>query len=153
MLDRQIVGTQDFIAIEIGDRHLGRGNEIEIFFGVLIKVVAELGQMALNGSNPVPINSICTIFTQFDAMCFLADGRSKEDVAFGVAESLALRVNKLATQVGVEDQVCMTGGVAKNQAVVRAMSSAIGKPIQPLSVDSQIVGALGAAIYAAERYQ
>jgi hypothetical protein len=32
------------------------------------------------------------------------------------------------------------------------MEKVIGKPVQPLSVDSQIVGALGAAIYASERY-
>ncbi|MDH4007580.1 MAG: acyl-CoA dehydratase activase [Desulfuromonadales bacterium] len=114
--------------------------------------VADLGQMALNGSDPVPINSICTIFTQFDAMCFLADGRSREDIALGVAEALAQRVNKLAGQVGISGKVCMSGGVAKNQAVVKAMEKVIGHPIQPLRVDSQVVGALGAAIYAAERY-
>lgn len=115
--------------------------------------VSDLGQMALNGSDPVPINSICTIFSQFDAMCFLADGRTMEDVALGVAEALAGRVNRLAGQVGVRDKVCMTGGVAKNQAVVIAMQKVVGHPVVPLSVDSQIVGALGAAIYAAERYQ
>ena len=115
--------------------------------------VSDLGPMALRGSDPVPINSICTIFTQFDAMCLLADGRTKEDIALGVAEALALRVSKLACQVGVEDKVCMTGGVAKNPAVVKAMESAIGKEVVLLTVDPQIVGALGAAIYAAERYQ
>jgi predicted CoA-substrate-specific enzyme activase len=115
--------------------------------------VSDLGQMALNGSDAVPINSICTIFSQFDAMCFLADGRTKEDIALGVAEALAMRVNRLAGQVGIKDKVCMSGGVAKNQAVVIAMEKVISTPILPLTIDSQIVGALGAAIYAAERYQ
>ncbi len=112
--------------------------------------VSELGPMALNGSEGVPISSICTVFTQFDAMCFLADGRTKEDVALGVAEALAIRVNKLVARVGVEDDVCLTGGVAKNPAVVVSLGKVLDKKLIPLSVDPQIVGALGAAVLARE---
>jgi len=112
--------------------------------------VSELGPMALKGVEAVPISSICTVFTQFDAMCFLADGRTKEDVALGVAEALAIRVNKLVARVGAEDDVCLTGGVAKNRAVVVSLEEVLGKKLIPPSVDPQIVGALGAAVLARE---
>ncbi len=114
--------------------------------------VSELGPLALKGKEAVPISSICTVFTQFDAMCFLADGRTMEDVALGVSETLADRINRLVARVGIEEKVCVTGGVAKNSAVLASLEKILGKEIAPLSVDPQIVGALGAAVFARERH-
>ncbi len=114
--------------------------------------VSELGQMALEGDDPVPISSICTVFTQFDVMVHLGEGQSMQNVALGVAETLATRVNRLVAKVGIEDEVCVTGGVAKNAAVVKALERVIGRQVCDLGVDPQIVGALGAALFAKERY-
>lgn len=114
--------------------------------------VSELGPMALAGVTPVPITSICTVFTQFDVMTFLAEGRTREDIGFGVAEALAVRINRLVKRVGVEDRACITGGVAKNEAVVRAAERVLGHRVWQLRVDPQIVGALGAALFARERH-
>ncbi|MEW6439822.1 MAG: acyl-CoA dehydratase activase [bacterium] len=114
--------------------------------------VSELGPMALKGVEPVPISSICTVFTQFDVMVFLANGRTREDAALGVAEALAMRVNRLLSKVGIEDKLCVTGGVAKNASVVRALEKVTERNVCELGVDPQIVGALGAAIFARERW-
>jgi predicted CoA-substrate-specific enzyme activase len=114
--------------------------------------VSELGALALKGVNPAPINSICTVYTNFDAMCFLAEGWSREDIAFGVANVLAKRIMTLVNKVGVAEEICVTGGVAKNQGVVRALNETLGKTVHNLPVDPQIVGALGAALFAMERY-
>ncbi len=114
--------------------------------------VSELGQLALEGVDPVPISSICTVFTQFDVMVHLGEGRTMQDVALGVAETLATRVNRLVAKVGLEDEVCVTGGVAKNTAVVKALERVIGRDVCDLGIDPQIVGALGAALFAKERY-
>jgi len=114
--------------------------------------VSTLGPLALQGVDPVPISSICTVYTQFDVMGFLASGRSREDVSLGVACALARRVNRLVAKVGARREVCVTGGVAKNPAVVQELGKVVGIPIVPLSIDPQIVGALGAAIFAEQRY-
>ncbi len=114
--------------------------------------VSELGRMALEGIDPVPISSICTVFTQFDVMVHLGEGRTMQDVALGVADTLATRVNRLVGKVGLEDEVCITGGVAKNTAVVKALERVIGREVCDLGIDPQIVGALGAALFAKERY-
>jgi len=108
--------------------------------------------MALKGVEAVPISSICTVFTQFDVMVFLANGRTREDVALGIAEALATRVNRLLSKIGIEDKLCVTGGVAKNASVVRALEKVTDRGICDLGVDPQIVGALGAAIFARERH-
>ena len=114
--------------------------------------VSDLGPMALKGKNAVAISSICTVFTQFDVMVHLGEGRTMEDVALGVAETLATRVNRLVAKVGIENEVCVTGGVAKNAAVVKALEKVIGRQVRDLGIDPQIVGALGAALFAKNRY-
>jgi activator of 2-hydroxyglutaryl-CoA dehydratase len=82
----------------------------------------------------------------------LAEGRTKVDIAFGVSNVLAKRVFGLVNKVGLNEDVCVTGGVAKNQGVVRSLKHVMGVPIQKLPVDSQIVGALGAALFACQRH-
>jgi len=54
--------------------------------------------------------------------------------------------------VGIEKDVCVTGGVAKNRAVVQALERIIGTKVRDLGIDPQIVGALGAALFAKNRY-
>jgi predicted CoA-substrate-specific enzyme activase len=114
--------------------------------------VSDLGALALKGEEPAPINSLCTVFANFDVMCMLAEGRTKVDIAFGVSNVLAKRVFGLVNKVGLNEDVCVTGGVAKNQGVVRSLEHVMGVPIQKLPVDSQIVGALGAALFACQRH-
>jgi predicted CoA-substrate-specific enzyme activase len=114
--------------------------------------VSELGPLALNGTAPVPISSICTVYTQFDVMGFLADGKSKEDIALGVAHALAMRLNRLIVRIKIKEELTCTGGVAKNLAVVKAIEKITKKRVVSLGdIDPQIIGALGAAIYASER--
>ncbi len=50
-------------------------------------------------------------------------------------------------KVGLEETVVMTGGVAQNIGVVRALEKRIGLPIV-LPPEPQLVGALGAALLA-----
>ncbi|KJS31213.1 MAG: hypothetical protein VR64_12240 [Desulfatitalea sp. BRH_c12] len=115
--------------------------------------VSDLGVLALNGTDPAPINSICTVFANFDVMCMLAEGQTKENIAYGVSNVLARRIFGLVSKVGLVEDVCITGGVAKNQGVVRSLEDIMEVPIQKLPVDSQIVGALGAALFACQRYE
>jgi activator of 2-hydroxyglutaryl-CoA dehydratase len=81
----------------------------------------------------------------------LNDGMSKADLAAGINEAMAARVAILARSVGIEKDACMTGGVAKNAGVVEAMEKQLGIPMRRLKVDPQMMGALGAAVFAREQ--
>jgi len=158
------VGGQDSKIIRVdGQGHLtdfvmndkcsaGTGRFLESIAKILGIRIGELGDLALKGEDPVPIASICTVFTQFDVMCFLADGRTVEDVCLGISQALAGRIKRLGSKVGLEGAVCITGGVAKNLAVVSAIEKALDRKVAEISVDPQIVGALGAALIAGESY-
>jgi activator of 2-hydroxyglutaryl-CoA dehydratase len=76
---------------------------------------------------------------------------SKADLASGINQAMAARVAILAKSVGVEKDVCMTGGVAKNAGVVGAMEKQLGVPMRRLKLDPQVMGALGAAVFAKEK--
>jgi len=52
-------------------------------------------------------------------------------------------------RIGSQADIVLTGGVAKNHGVVRAMEKAMKMPVK-VSPHSQLTGALGAAILAAE---
>lgn len=130
----------------------GTGRFLEGIAKTLGLHVSDLGPLALDGVDPVPISSICTVFTQFDVMGFLASGRSREDVSLGVAAALARRAHRLVGKVGILKEVCLTGGVAKNPAVMKELEKVLEISMVELTVDPQIIGALGAAIFAEQRY-
>jgi activator of 2-hydroxyglutaryl-CoA dehydratase len=47
----------------------------------------------------------------------------------------------------MQSEVVMSGGVSKNIGIIRAMEAKLGKPVL-VPEDPQIVGALGAALFA-----
>jgi activator of 2-hydroxyglutaryl-CoA dehydratase len=47
----------------------------------------------------------------------------------------------------------MTGGVAKNMGVISSLEKLLGVNIRRLRQDPQIIGALGAAVFARERME
>ena len=49
----------------------------------------------------------------------------------------------------MRDEVAITGGVSKNIGVVRNLERLLDIRFKPLPVDPQIIGALGAAVFAA----
>lgn len=49
-----------------------------------------------------------------------------EDIVKGIHTAIASRVGSLAKRVGIKDQVVMTGGVALNKGMVRALEKNIG---------------------------
>jgi len=53
----------------------------------------------------------------------------------------------MARRVGVKEPVMMTGGVARNIGVVRALEKALGVSIE-VSEFAQVNGAIGAAVMA-----
>ncbi|MDD1779380.1 MAG: benzoyl-CoA reductase, bzd-type, subunit Q, partial [Candidatus Helarchaeota archaeon] len=55
-------------------------------------------------------------------------------------------------KVGLEKDIAVSGGVAKNIGVVSNMERMLGTQFKKFSVDPQIIGALGAAFVAKKAY-
>jgi activator of 2-hydroxyglutaryl-CoA dehydratase len=79
----------------------------------------------------------------------LAAGEKLEDVALGAHKAIAQRIAGLVNRIGIMPVVTMSGGVSLNNSVVKALEAELGIEIARLE-NPQIMGALGAALYALE---
>ena len=96
---------------------------------------------------PAAISSTCTVFAESEVISQMANGVRRPDLVAGICRSVASRVAALARRAGVTEQVCLSGGVARNDAVRQALSDELSVPV---SVDplAQYFGAIGAALWA-----
>jgi activator of 2-hydroxyglutaryl-CoA dehydratase len=84
-------------------------------------------------------------------MHLLMEGRSTSDIAAGINQAMARRVKMLAGRVGIENDVGITGGVSKNVGVVKVLQRMLNTEFVDFPEDPQIMGALGAALFAAQK--
>ena len=130
----------------------GTGRFLEVMARVLDCPIQGLSDLAAQGSAPVSISNLCTVFAESEVISHLSAGASQANVAAGAIASIATRIVGMAGRVGVVPQVVMTGGGALNQALADALSRHLGHPIQVLG-NPQVMGALGAAVFARESAQ
>lgn len=128
----------------------GTGRFLEVMAGALGVPVAELGDLALQSRGALSISSTCTVFAESEAISHMARGARREDVAAGLHQAIASRVLGLAARVGVEPAVMLTGGVALNAGLVAALEK-LGACRLTVPLDPQVVGALGAALFARQK--
>lgn len=110
----------------------------------------EIGPLSLKGTRPVKIATVCTVFVESDILSYLAQGKKAEDILSGVHLAIAKRTLSLARRVNIEPEVTMTGGVARNTGMVRALEEVLGRKMQ-VSPDAHFMGAVGAALFALEK--
>ena len=129
----------------------GTGRSLEIYSEVLGVHISQLGSLSLNASEPVTITNQCSIFAETEIMHYLMEDKSTADVAAGISDAMARRVKMLVGRVGLKNDIAMTGGVSKNIGVVTCLENMLGTTFVEFTEDPQIIGALGAALFAADR--
>jgi benzoyl-CoA reductase subunit A len=113
----------------------------------------ELGPMAMKSTKSIRINSTCTVFAGAELRDRLSLGEKREDIMAGLHRAIILRaMSILARSGGIRDQFTFTGGVAKNEAAVKALKDLVfenyGKLQLNIDPDSIFTGALGGATFA-----
>jgi predicted CoA-substrate-specific enzyme activase len=129
----------------------GTGRFLEVTAATLGIKLEDMGGISLKSTKKIKVSNLCTIFAQQEVVALLSRGENLEDILAGLHDALANRVAALARRLKVEPDVVLTGGVAKNIGMVKAMKENMGCelliPEEPL-----LTGALGAAILAKETY-
>jgi activator of 2-hydroxyglutaryl-CoA dehydratase len=95
---------------------------------------------------------MCTVFAESEVVGLVAAEEIVPDIVAAVHRSIARRVRNMAMRIPVREKVMMTGGVAKNIGVVKALEEFLGFPLL-IPEEPQLVGALGAAVIALEHSQ
>jgi predicted CoA-substrate-specific enzyme activase len=125
----------------------GTGRFLEVMARALEADLDGFGALSLTASRPAKISSLCTVFAESEVISLISKGETRENIIAGIHESIAARVTAMANRVGVRPPAVMTGGVAKNIGVVKAMEKKLGIPIE-VSPHAQVNGAIGAAVLA-----
>jgi len=137
MNDKCAAGTGKFL--EVAAQSLGVG-------------VDALGDLALKSQNRIIISNTCTVFAQTEIVSLIARKTNKEDIVAALHESIVSRVFGLINSVSSitpesKAELVMTGGVAKNMAVVKLLSRMMGCEIS-VPENPQLITAFGAALLA-----
>lgn len=130
----------------------GTGRFLDVMAKVMNMDVANLGALSIKSNSPITLASVCTVWAQADVIKQINSRRPVEDICAGISIAMANRVAMLANTLKIENDICMTGGVAKNDGVVKALNSILGCRIKPIRrIDPQLIGAVGAALFAQEK--
>ena len=130
----------------------GTGRFLEMIARTLEIDVDELGPEALRSTEDIEITSMCSVFAESEVISLIANNKEKADIANGVCRAIAGKAYSLLKRVGMEETFMMTGGVAKNPGVVRAVEEKIQSRLY-ICPEPEIVGAAGAALYALDKMQ
>lgn len=153
------IGGQDAKAILLNERGdlenfmmndkcaAGTGRFLEAMSRVLDVPIEEMGEASLRSKRPASISSTCAVFAESEVISRLSSGERTEDILAGIHTSVAKKVSGLAIRVGYRTPVVMSGGVAKNGGIVRAMEAELHCPIS-VPQECQMAGAIGAALFA-----
>ena len=124
----------------------GTGKFLEVMTNRLGLTMEELSDLASRG-NPITISSMCTVFAESEVISLIGKGTPREDIAYGVIESVVTKVVQLISQVE-GDQYFLTGGLCEDPYVLERLSLALHAPVESVPL-ARYAGAIGAALTAA----
>ena len=125
----------------------GTGRFLEVMARALEVELEHFGAMSLKSKTPSQISSLCTVFAESEVISLIARGEKRENIVAGIHDAIGARVASMAKRVKIVSPVMMTGGVAKNTGLVKALEKRLEQKII-IAESAQVVGAIGAALLA-----
>ena len=165
------MGGQDCKAINCDDRGkvlnfmmndkcaAGTGRGMEVFADLIRVPVWEIGPRSFQiEKEPPMISSTCVVFAKSEVVGLLEEGVPENTIMAAYCAAMAHRIMELLNRLGVQEKFVITGGIAKNEGVVKRLENELGiktaekvwhKPeYSSYPFDTQIAGGLGAALFA-----
>jgi len=101
--------------------------------------------MLLEPGKCCSLSSMCAVFADSEIVSLLAAGKSREEIAGGILQSVATRVMALAGRMDLAAPVLLTGGLAELYGLAEALGRQVGYQVETSSL-SRYAGAIGAAL-------
>jgi predicted CoA-substrate-specific enzyme activase len=127
----------------------GTGRFLEVIAEALGLRLEQMGELSMKSNKRVRISSTCTVFAEQGVVSRIAEGVLIEDILAGLHDAIAGRVYRMAERLRIEQDVVVTGGVAKNKGVIKAMEEHLGFPVL-VPEEPLLTGAVGAALLGRE---
>ncbi|XES77413.1 MAG: acyl-CoA dehydratase activase [Candidatus Bathyarchaeia archaeon] len=128
----------------------GAGTFIEAMARALEVKMEEMGPLSLKAERASPINASCVIFGESDVVSLIHRQESKPEIARAVFDAMADRISSMVHRLGINPDVALVGGVAKDVGFIASLKRKLGLEIL-VPEYPEFVGALGAALTATSR--
>jgi len=138
----------------------GTGRGMEVFADLIRVPVWEIGPRSFNISKEPPmISSTCVVFAKSEVIGLLEAGTPENEIMAAYCSAMAHRIMELLNRLGVKEKFVITGGIAKNEGVVKRLEKELGIKTaeqvwynkeyrhKNMPFDTQIAGAIGAALF------
>ena len=143
--------TGELSKFEMNDKcAAGTGRFLEIMANALNYSLDQFSQAACNAQRAEKINSMCTVFAESEVISLTAQGARRDEVALGIHKAIVSRSIALLKRIAPSGEVLFAGGVALNECVRALIAEELKRPVFVPS-DPQLVGAFGAALFAAKK--
>ncbi|HRC53788.1 MAG TPA: acyl-CoA dehydratase activase [Bacillota bacterium] len=155
------IGGQDSKVIRLDDRgrvsdfvmndkcSAGTGRFLEVMARTLGISLDEMACISTPSKEDITITSMCTVFAESEVISLIAQNKDERDIVYALNKSIASKITSLIDRVGRKSRYMMTGGVAKNQGVVRIIENKLKESVV-VPFEPEVVGALGAALISLE---
>lgn len=167
------MGGQDCKAIRTDDRGkvlkfmmndkcaAGTGRGMEVFADLIRVPVWEIGPRSFQiQKEPPSISSTCVVFAKTEVVGLLQEGVPENELMAAYCSAMAHRITELINRLGVEERFAITGGIAKNEGVVKRLEKELNvktvdrvwynKDMRTSNIpfDTMVAGGIGAALFA-----
>jgi len=128
----------------------GAGTFIEAMARALEVEMEDMGSLSLKAERASPINASCVIFAESDVVSLIHKEEPKSEIARAIFDAMAERVSSMVHRLGINPDIVLVGGVAKDVGFVASLKRRMGKEIL-IPKEPIFAGAVGAALIAARR--
>ena len=128
----------------------GAGAFIEAMARALEVKLEDMGPLSLKAERASSINASCVIFGESDVVTLIHRQESKPEIARAIFDAMADRISSMVHRLGVNPDVVLLGGVARDVGFVASLKRKLGVDVL-IPEFPEYAGALGAALVAAKR--
>jgi benzoyl-CoA reductase subunit D len=125
----------------------GAGVFVEAMARALDVDLEEMGRLSLQATKTVRMNAQCVVFAESELVSLVHAKTPKSDMARAVHDAIADRIVSMIRRVGLEEEVLLIGGMARNIGFVDSLERELQTQVL-IPEEPELVGALGAAIIA-----
>ncbi len=128
----------------------GAGTFIEAMARALEVGLEEMGPLALESGEKIPMNAQCVIFAESEVVGLIHAKAQKADISKAIHDAMAGRIVSMIRRVGVQEDMVLMGGVGRNSALVEALKRELNLDAIYIPDEPEFGAAAGAALIAAE---
>ena len=154
--DSKIIIIRDGVVTDFGMNTVcaaGTGSFLDHQALRLNMSIEEFSRRALDSQSPVRIAGRCTVFAESDMIHKQQMGHRIEDILYGLCQALVRNyLNNVGLGKEIKPPIVFQGGVAFNQAIVKALQEELGTEVI-VPPHHEVMGAIGAALLVHEEVE